>query len=132
VEGGFAQENILELELDSSFRSEDSPYQWVCWAFHFRQIEVLQYTIRSDSLRSWMLEGSDDACDWCQIDRHKEDQYFEDGWATRTFTVKKAVKCRYLRLTQTARNHQGNKVLSLSAVEFFGALNEPRYIKSSD
>jgi hypothetical protein len=131
-EGVFDPENILELGLASSFQSEDSPYQWVCWAFHFRQVEVLQYTIRSDSLRSWMLEASEDACDWRMIDRHKDDEYFKDGWATKTFTVKEAVKCRYLRLTQTARNHQGNKVLALSAVEFFGALDEPRYSKSSD
>jgi hypothetical protein len=131
-DGGFAPENILELESDSSSRSEDSPYQWVSWTFHFRHVEVIQYTIRSDSLRSWMLEESADARHWYMFDQRKDDQYFKDGWATRTFSVQNAMKCRYVRLIQTARNHQGDKVLSLAAVEFFGALDEPRYVKSSD
>jgi hypothetical protein len=129
---GFAPANILELESPSSFRSEDSPYQWISWTFHIRDIHPVRYTIKSDTLRSWMLEGSPDAWHWFVIDRRREDEHFKEGWATKTFQVKHVVQCRYVRLIQTAQNHQGNTVLSLAAVEFFGFLHEPRYVKSSD
>jgi hypothetical protein len=121
-----APDAVLDLTSPESFRSRDLPYEWILWVFHFRDITLEHYTIRSDGLRSWVLEGSKDREEWRTIDRRSNTTHFKEGMATATFRVWQRPDCRYIRLVQTGRNHQGTNVLSVSAVEFFGVLFELR------
>jgi hypothetical protein len=128
-------ENILSFDPTTSFRSENAVYEWVCWTFHLRQVVVQQYTIVADGLRSWWLEGSRDARRWYRVaqkfvlDRRSNREEFKAGLAASSFTVTRQADCRYIRLVQTGPNHWGRDCycLSLTAVEFFGTLTEPRY-----
>jgi hypothetical protein len=124
-----ALENILYFEPSLSFRSEDAPYQWICWTFHFRYVLVKHYAIIASGLQSWMLEGSVDAQTWFMIDRQMSTHEFKDGSAAATFAVARPAKCRYIRLVQTGPNHGDQDInrLCLGGVEFFGTLFEPDY-----
>jgi hypothetical protein len=125
-------EIILVSESTDSFRSDDSPYEWVCWTFHFRQLVVSHYTIRSDALRSWVLEASPNGQEWFEIDRQTKTCDIKRGSATATFSGSHGVATRYIRLVQIGCNHQGTNGLSLSAVVFFGTLFERRHLESFD
>jgi hypothetical protein len=124
----WSPKKLLDFFSEESFRSEDSPNQWVCWTFHFRKVVVTDYVMIASGLRSWVLEGSIDAWEWFVLDRHTDTTTFESGWSTAYFHVEQeAVECCYLRLTQTGPNDENGHRLSLRAVEFFGTLIEPRY-----
>jgi hypothetical protein len=85
--------------------------------------------IASCDLQSWVLEDSVDSRTWVVRDRRTNTEHFKGYVATASFSAQNQVDCRYLRLTQTGRNHGVEQVnhLCLSAVEFFGSLYEPRY-----
>jgi hypothetical protein len=127
----WAPQNTLEFNGFRSFRSCDWPWQWICWTFHFRLVIVTEYTIISNGLRSWSLEGSGDARYWTVIDRRTNtDEFKGSTLRTATFGVAAEVTCRYVRLIQTGPTHRARarNRLSLTAVEFFGTLLEPHYL----
>jgi hypothetical protein len=65
-----------------------------------------------------------DGSSWTEFDRQTDNQDFKDGEQTASFAVSNAADFRFIRLTQTDRNHQRADDLHLAAVEFFGTLVE--------
>jgi hypothetical protein len=127
----WAPENTLQFDGLRSFRSRDFPYQWICWTFHYRQVLVTEYTIISNGLRSWSLEGSLNGRYWTVIDRRTDTEEFKGGTLrTASFGVAAEVQCRHIRLVQTGPTHRARarNCLSLAAVEFFGTLFEAQYL----
>jgi hypothetical protein len=115
--------NVADLTSDAKFCSKNEPGQWVCWDFGEMRVRPTHYTIKGAWLKSWVVEGSLDGSSWTEIDRQTDNQDFCD-WNTASFAVSKPAEFRFIRLTQTDKNHRGYDWLILRAVEFFGTLSE--------
>jgi hypothetical protein len=133
----YALTNVAHLTSGASFfESQNEPGQWVCWDFHEMRVRPTHYTIRAWYLKSWVVEGSlgarswfpGGAVQWTEIDRQTDNQdfYSENPSLARTasFAVSKPAEFRFIRPTQTDKNHYGYDYPRLSAVEFFGTLSE--------
>jgi hypothetical protein len=116
--------NVADLAADSYFHSNGGPDQWVCWNFHKRRLNPTHYTIRIQGLKSWVVESSLTGKAWTEIDRKTDNEDFKDGLETASFAVSNAAKCRFIRLTQTGKNHNENDFLVIYAFEVFGTLLE--------
>jgi hypothetical protein len=116
--------HVANLISDGFFVSRREPGQWVCWDFHERHVRPTHYTIDARDLQSWIVEGSLDGESWTEIDRQADNQDFRHDWNTVSFTVSTPAECRFIRLTQADKNHDGHDELRLRAVEFFGTLPE--------
>jgi hypothetical protein len=118
-----------DLNSMSRFSSKGYPGQWICWDFHEMCVQPTHYTLYACSLKSWVVEGSNDGTNWTEIDRRTNNQVFratygisQSNWNIASFTCQAPVEFRFLRLTQTGPRHNGNDYLVLQAVEFFGTL----------
>jgi hypothetical protein len=125
--------NLADLGSSASFASEDAPGQWVCWDFREMRVRPTHYTLWALSLKSWVVEGSLDGSSWTEIDRQTNNKDFKSwardnqkflDWHTASFALSKPAEFRFIRLTQTRKNHWDEDFLSLRAVEFFGTLSE--------
>jgi uncharacterized coiled-coil protein SlyX len=132
----YAVRNVADLSSAYSwFLSKNKPGQWICWDFHEMRVRPTHYTIRSYRLKSWVVESSLDGKTWREIDRKRDNRDFSDGRETVSFAVSKLAECRFIRLTQTGKNHYGydysrsgqidrSNELAIFAFEFFGTLLE--------
>jgi hypothetical protein len=68
-----------------------------------------------------VVESSLDGESWTEIDRKRDNDDFKD-WGTASFVLSKSAECRFIRLTQTGKNHYPADFLRISAFEFFGTL----------
>jgi hypothetical protein len=121
----FRPKHVADLGSDTRFTSQDIAGQWLRWDFREMRVRVSHYTIRTCSLKNWVIETSMDGQKWTEIDRHFEGNHFGGSqWKVATFTTGKSVECRFIRLTQPNHNHNNDNSLNISAVEFFGRLLE--------
>jgi hypothetical protein len=108
-----------DLLWRSDFGSIDEPprgpRQWVSWDSHEMRVRRTHYTMIPFSMKSW-VEGSLDKANWSEIDRRTNSQDFVDGWGTASFAVSASGECRFVRLVQTDKKHNGH--------EFFRTLSE--------
>jgi hypothetical protein len=116
-----ALRNVVDLTSRLYFLSNNAPGQWICWDFHERRVRPTHYTIRTGYLKSWVVATSLDGEAWTEIDRKTNNEDFKDSWVA-SFAVSNSVECRFIRLTQTGKNHGGFDYLRIQAVEFFGIL----------
>jgi hypothetical protein len=125
----YALRNLADLASDTWFRSKNARGQRVCLDFHGLRVRPTHYTIKTDSLKSWVVESSPEAVGWCgpstwtQIDRKTNNTDFKNDWVA-SFAVSNSAECRFIRLTQTDKNHFGGDFLVIYAIEVFGALLE--------
>jgi hypothetical protein len=89
------------------------------------RVRPTHYTIRTAYLKSWVVESSLDFVNWTEIDRKTDTQDFY-GWEMASFPVSKSAECRFIRLTQTGKRHNGWDNLVINAFEVFGILLELR------
>jgi hypothetical protein len=118
-----ALRNVADLTFDTCFCSRNEPGQWVCWYFHDVRVRPTHYTIKSYSLKSWVIEGSLDCMNWTEIAR-KNNYDLEKLPFVASFAVSKQVESRFIRLTQTGLNNRGTFILRIDAFECFGTLLE--------
>jgi hypothetical protein len=69
-----------------------------------------------------VVESSLDGEAWTEIDRKKNNENFRQGWDRASFAVSKSTECRFIRVTQTGKNHRGDDELDIKAFEVFGTL----------
>jgi hypothetical protein len=119
-----AVRNAADFTSDSDFCSRDEPGQWVCWDFQEMRVRPTHYTIKSYKLKSWVVDGSRDFMNWTEIDRKTDNADFEDGTDVVSFAVSNSAECRFIRLTQIGKRHDGYDSLIMEAFEFFGTLLE--------
>jgi hypothetical protein len=123
----YAPQNVADLTSNSRFISEE-PGQWICWDFREMRVRPTHYTIEAIWLKSWVVEGSLDGKSWTEIAWVRDNHIFNGRCQTYIFIVSWAVlnsvECRFIRLTQTDKNHNGEDFLYLCSVEFFGTLSE--------
>jgi hypothetical protein len=113
-----------DLTSDTFFYTPDEPGQWICWDFGEMRVRPTHYTIRTCSLKSWVVECSLDGSSWMEIDRQTGNGNFKSDWNTASFTVSNPTESRLIRLTQTEKNNSDDNYLPLVAVEFFGILSQ--------
>jgi hypothetical protein len=124
-EPGHALKNLADLTTNSSFTSKNEPGQWVCWDFRETRVRPTYYMIMGYQLKSWVVEGSLNGTNWTEIDRKTDNQTSKGaGWVKASFAVATVAECRFIRLTQTDKRHDGQDYMPLQAVEFFGTLSE--------
>jgi actinin alpha len=133
-----AAKNVLDLVKDTIFcsahkRASDDipnePNNWICYDFQDLQIIPTQYTIRSCfggvngfNPKNWVIETSVDSKKWVQADVREGNTKLNGFNVTRTFNVTGRQQCRYIRLVNIGRNHNGNDALSIASFEIFGYL----------
>jgi hypothetical protein len=120
----YAVRNVADFTSRSYFHSKDEPGQWVCWDFHEMRVRPTHYTIKSFWLKSWVVESSLDFMNWTEIDRKTDNEDYETGWKTASYAVSNSAECRFIRLTQTDKNHIREDDLVIWSFEFFGTLLE--------
>jgi hypothetical protein len=120
----YTRKNVADFTSDSEFCSKDEPGQWVCWDFHEMRVRLTHYTITCWKLTSWVVESSLDGEAWTEIDRKTNNEDFRAGLVTVSFAVSNSAECRFIRLTQTGKNHGCGDSLLIKAFEFFGTLLE--------
>jgi hypothetical protein len=119
--------HIADLNEDSFFFSLEGHHQWVQWDFREMRIVPTHYSIRggaSGNLKSWMIETSLDGTSSTEVDRQTNNRDLIKGGSIHTFPVTKPSQVRYLKLTQTGKNHRGADDLVICALEVFGTLLE--------
>jgi hypothetical protein len=110
---------------DWYFKSKDEPGQWISWDFREMRVRPTHYTMMAQYPKSWVVEGSLDGTNWTELDRQTDNEDFENVEKTASFRISKPVDCRFIRLSQTGKNHKGTDCLGdLHVVEFFGTLSE--------
>jgi hypothetical protein len=117
-------QDVLDLVPVSRFESMNEPGQWICWDFHQRRVRPTHYALRTVYLKSWVVEGSLDGRSWTEIDRRTHNRNFMLMLSLASFTASNQGDFRFIRLSQTGKNHWGEDVLRFAAVEFFGTLSE--------
>jgi hypothetical protein len=136
----YAAKNAADLETDSRFisacrtKEEDIPHtrnNWICYNFKERGIVPTHYAIRTwDShpgdahLKSWLVETSADGESWREVAREENNEQLNGRHFTATFPVAGAEECRFIRLVNIGRNHQGNDCIMITGWEIFGSLVE--------
>jgi hypothetical protein len=123
VDPRYVLKDIADLDSHSGFCSRNETGQWVCWEFRAAIVRPTRYEIWALYLKSWVVEGSMNGESWTEIDRQTNNQNFKK-WNAASFAVSNPADCRFIRLTQTDKNHRGNDQLAVLALEFFGTLSE--------
>jgi hypothetical protein len=102
---------------------------WICWNFKALRIEPTHYTLRTNNyspnsshLKSWVIKGSENAASWTEIDQRENNGDLNAPLAMKAFAVARSGSFRRIRLRQIGPNHQGNKGLSHTGFEVFGAV----------
>jgi hypothetical protein len=119
-------ENAADLDQENFFHSNDAPDQWLRYDFRDRRIELTHYSIAAHKdnwfLRSWVVEGSDDGLHWITLDEKTDDTLANSHNLVATFAVDRRMKCRTIRLRQTAKCARGFDILVIVAFEVFGLI----------
>jgi hypothetical protein len=126
-------ESIADLIDASFFGSQNTPGQWVCWDFQEMRVRLTHYTFAyvcyAANLTAWRLESSLDGENWVEIDRRIHVPPIVEGEVA-SFAIPNPVESRFIRLTQTEKNHTGDHMLRLDGVEFHGKLYEPKALSA--
>jgi hypothetical protein len=135
-----APKNAADLEtrsyFDSAYRpkSENIPHtrnNWICYDFKERRIVPTHYTISTNiygpggfHLKLWLVETSTDGENWQEVAHEEDNKQFNSCRCTDTFPVAGGEECRFIRLVNIGKNHEGNDRLYITAWEIFGNLIE--------
>ena len=108
--------------------SINQPKSGIIFDFHGKTVQLTGYSLKSGDryhLLHWALDGSfsprNSQRKWHRIDeRFTHD--LNGNWVSKTYpTWSRPV--RLLRIRQIGKNSEGNDIMCLSAVEFFGTLS---------
>ena len=124
---GYEAKNAVELGTISHFWSNYKPNSWICYDFKGRSVTPTSYSIRTDNCacpRSWLIEVSNDGSEgsWVVIDHRDDDTNAKNSTCNFVISPIPRGRFRFVRLRQTRNNYDGNEVLALTSLEFFGTL----------
>ena len=119
-----AARHVVELWNDSEYCSIHERNQFICVEFLEHRVLATGYSLMCGSCcypRSWVLEGSNDGCDWRELDRREYDSSLEGIHCVRTFSTKFSDDFYFIfRLRQLGCNSDGGDCLVLCGFELFG------------
>ena len=127
----FQVENVANEMQEMNFFSDNIDNSWIKFDFKQRKVLLDHYILKSpnwsensDYLKSWVLEVSDDDCNYKEIDRHENCWFLNGHLKSAKFQVSHSTPQRFVRLRQIGPNWKGNNFLSLNFIEFSGILFE--------
>jgi hypothetical protein len=125
-DGGNECYQVANHGWNSHGYTNDSAKSWIQFDFKDSSICLTDYTLKSGNtnhLLQWTIEGSNDGNAWECIDSQNT-QDLNGSYVTKTFKYSSPSShfCRYIRLTQTGKNSNGNDYFVLCNIEFFGRL----------
>jgi hypothetical protein len=122
-------ENVVELDSNNGFWSDDLPGQFLCYDFVKCKVSVTHYSIRSHSPaneahpRNWVVEGSDDGLRWTMLDSRRDDTHLNGGNKVWTYSVDQSTPFEMIRIRSTGVSQMRQiKCLGFVAFELFGTL----------
>ncbi|MFK0733478.1 MAG: discoidin domain-containing protein [Gloeotrichia echinulata HAB0833] len=114
--------------VPSLAHSNNGGNQWVQVDFLGRKVSLTHYTIqgRNDDnyhhLRNWVLQGSNDGVNFDVLDtRTNNSSINRSSWFLGVLGTSSNYY-RYIRLTQTGANSEGDSYLTMGQMEFYGGL----------
>jgi hypothetical protein len=127
---------VVELEGDYYYLTEDKSDQWICHDFHDMRVTPRGYSIRTNGdgnngthLRSWVIEGTTDSAvtGWTEIDRRENNSDLNGVTFHPCFPIIESSdeSYRYIRLRMTGPTHANNHHLYILGFELFGELYTP-------
>jgi hypothetical protein len=128
----FPARNVADLRTDSYWMSNKGLNTWIYYDFYKMRFRPTHYSVRSYAsvgpgghhIRSWVLEWSNDAFTWTEVDRRENQEELNDKSVIRSFDVRACQLARFVRLRMIGRNWADDFVMTLSAFELFGELKE--------
>jgi hypothetical protein len=111
--------------------TQGNPGQWAAVDLGASHRLVLDhYALRADRqnryLRSWILEGSNDAHTWQPLREHKNDRSLAGKMAVAAWALDGAAvggrSFRHFRVRQTGKNANGSDRLCCAGIELYGRL----------
>jgi hypothetical protein len=77
-------------------------------------------------MKSWVFEGSRTGADdgWFTLDTQNENNDLNNKSGTKTFSIRDAIECRFVRIRSTGTDHGGQNYLIVGNVELFGRLRQ--------
>jgi hypothetical protein len=118
--------HLMDVMDGTWFTSLSRAGECICWDFGKSRVRPTHYTIKSRSLKSWVIESSLDGENWIEIDRQTDNSDLKPRPHLASFAVSKSDECRFIRLTQTSENDSESHSLGVSAFEVFGTLLDGR------
>lgn len=138
-------ENVVDLDSDKYFHSDDHPNSWIKYDFGNRRIHPTHYTIKNrnnacmksdksegnsgTNPRNWIIEGSNNDIDWKKLDERKNDPSFLIKDMCQVFEIRENLDpneyFKYIKITQNGLSSDGRNYFVISAIEYFGDLYEP-------
>ena len=122
---------LFEDNPDCKWFTENRRNQWLKIDLIDHVIEVSGYTLKVCGaetnlwyLRNWKLEGSVDDITWKIIDEQRTNKTLDIDTSIFTWTCMPCGPFRYIKITQTGPNQNGDYVLMLSSIEFFGKIEQ--------
>ena len=118
---------VANEDFSECWMSQNKPEQWIMFDFMNKPIILQNYLIKTHKystgschLKSWKIEGSNDAEQWKTLDERDSDILNEEDKEEVFDCSKNDTPYRYIRLIQTGPNHRGDHMLALSRIEFSG------------
>ena len=127
----FAPVSSIQFDSDSFFKSKNEENSWLCIDFKKFRVIPKNYTIQSPNfsesggfLKSWVIEASNDEKNWKIIDEQNNCYLMRGGNYIHNFEImnKNNEEFRFIRLRQTGPSFNGNSIINLKSIEFFGGL----------
>jgi hypothetical protein len=109
----------------SWFESENKPGQAITWFFRQNKIWLTHYAIhggRAFDPKSWRLEGGLTLSAMAVLHEATDNTDLAGSQSVAAFAVAEPCECRYVRLSQTGPNQNGDNRLGFWRVEFFGSV----------
>ena len=124
-----AAKNIADLErANTHFYCANAENMWVCYDFKEKVVVFEAYSLRAYydyddcNLKTWEIQVSmTGRNDWETVDRQSNNDLRGRGRIA-SYRLSNPVRCRFIRLKQTGRNHRGDYDTLTSAFEVFGRI----------
>lgn len=120
---------IVNYGWKDYWHTVNEPNSWFQFDFKDRRVLLESYILRSNGnggnyLRSWKIEGSNDASSWTELDTKNGSHGLQGDFYAKHYLCSRAERTffRYIRLTQTGKNSHKGDYLLLSEVELFGRM----------
>ena len=124
-------DKLFEQNWKCYWSSTNAPGQWLNFEFKKHRVYLTDYTLKTPNsspgwnhMKSWVVEGSDDGINWCELDRREDNNDLNGNSRVMTWTCQNPQRVRNVRIRQIGKNHHNADDIQLTNIEFFGHLTE--------
>ena len=129
--------NLVDYQNNNFYHSKDDGNAIICFDFKDKSVQLSAYTIQSydinanwGHLKNWVIEESNDAKNWIEIDCHCDDSTLNGPNIVASFKIpdnENLQFCRFIRMRQTGNSwfYTGNhNYVYFPYIEFYGKLKQ--------